>query len=244
MRGRVVTVVPDGITWRAPAVLHRVFPPCLSCGAVGTTRQGQTLATRLEAQRDYSRRAISASSSAHHDVAPLLFFLSFAVPSSFSPPSSSIHRMLTFAAGPSRIDGLPLRRFRRPRRRRAQLADTLRRRDADHPERDVHDRRRGRARVHGAGADYAGMDPHAPPQSCFMISVDLHTHASFQCMLPEFFVVVCAPKSDPSIDIFRLTDPPGLQTVLKCMSKQVFHPHPDVLIYTMRDVVLEIVDLR
>ncbi|KAF8157557.1 hypothetical protein K438DRAFT_1620897, partial [Mycena galopus ATCC 62051] len=91
-----------------------------------------------------------------------------------------------------------------------------------------------------------------PSQSCFMSSVDLHTHASFQCMLPESFAVVCAPKSDPSFGIFRLTDPPGLQTVLKCTAKQAFHPHPDVPIYTdadkghvqMRDAALEIVDLR
>ncbi|KAF7335557.1 MPN domain-containing protein [Mycena venus] len=116
-----------------------------------------------------------------------------------------------------------------------------------------------------------------PSQSCFMSSVDLHTHASFQCMLPESFAVVCAPKSDPKyvlafslhsyldifpfgvdsllprlFGIFRLTDPPGLQTVLKCTAKQAFHPHPDVPIYTdadkghvqMRDAALEIVDLR
>ncbi|KAJ7137448.1 hypothetical protein C8R43DRAFT_1020284 [Mycena crocata] len=91
-----------------------------------------------------------------------------------------------------------------------------------------------------------------PSQSCFMSSVDLHTHASFQRMLPESFAVVCAPKSDPNFGIFRLTDPPGLQTVLKCNAKQAFHPHPDVPIYTdadkghvqMRDATLEIVDLR
>ncbi|KAF7323792.1 MPN domain-containing protein [Mycena kentingensis (nom. inval.)] len=92
-----------------------------------------------------------------------------------------------------------------------------------------------------------------PSQSCFMSSVDLHTHASFQCMLPESFAVVCAPKSDPTFGIFRLTDPPGLKTVLNCTEKQAFHPHPDVPIYTdadkghvqMRDSApLEIVDLR
>ncbi|KAJ7693190.1 hypothetical protein B0H17DRAFT_1330545 [Mycena rosella] len=76
--------------------------------------------------------------------------------------------------------------------------------------------------------------------------------SSFQRMLPESFTVVCAPKSDPNFGIFRLTDPPGLQTVLKCTAKQAFHPHPDVPIYTdadrghvqMRDAALEIVDLR
>ncbi|KAJ7187543.1 Mov34-domain-containing protein [Mycena pura] len=91
-----------------------------------------------------------------------------------------------------------------------------------------------------------------PSQSCFMSSVDLHTHASFQRMLPESFAVVCAPKSDPTFGIFRLTDPPGLHTVLQCTEKQAFHPHPDVPIYTdadkghvlIRDAPLEIADLR
>ena len=36
-----------------------------------------------------------------------------------------------------------------------------------------------------------------PTQSCFMSSVDLHTHSGFQRMLPESFAVVCAPTSTP-----------------------------------------------
>ncbi|KIM82654.1 hypothetical protein PILCRDRAFT_70357 [Piloderma croceum F 1598] len=91
-----------------------------------------------------------------------------------------------------------------------------------------------------------------PSQSCFMSSVDLHTHSGFQRMLPESFAVVCAPKSTPNFGIFRLTDPPGLQTILDCNAKEAFHPHPDLPIYTdadkghvqMRDLPLEIVDLR
>ncbi|KAF8838710.1 hypothetical protein BDN67DRAFT_971096 [Paxillus ammoniavirescens] len=91
-----------------------------------------------------------------------------------------------------------------------------------------------------------------PSQSCFMSSVDLHTHSGFQRMLPESFAVVCAPKSTPNFGIFRLTDPPGLQTILNCHAKEAFHPHPDLPIYTdadkghvqMRDMSLEIVDLR
>ncbi|KAJ6484524.1 hypothetical protein DFH09DRAFT_1106486 [Mycena vulgaris] len=71
-------------------------------------------------------------------------------------------------------------------------------------------------------------------------------------LLAESFAVVCAPKSDPNFGLFRLPDPPGLQTVLKCTAKQAFYPHPDVPIYTdadrghvqMRDALLEIVDLR
>ncbi|KAG9310123.1 hypothetical protein JVU11DRAFT_9736 [Chiua virens] len=91
-----------------------------------------------------------------------------------------------------------------------------------------------------------------PSQSCFMSSVDLHTHSGFQRMLPESFAVVCAPKSTPNFGIFRLTDPPGLQTILGCRAKEAFHPHPDLPIYTdadkghvqMKDMPLEIVDLR
>lgn len=81
-----------------------------------------------------------------------------------------------------------------------------------------------------------------------MSSVDLHTHSGFQCMLPESFAVVCAPKSTPkshyslsysasltllhSFGIFRLTDPPGLKIILNCTAKEAFHPHPDEPIYT------------
>lgn len=87
-----------------------------------------------------------------------------------------------------------------------------------------------------------------------MSSVDLHTHSGFQRMLPESFAVVCAPKSNPkyvrpsalmvsprasgtqgiiSFGIFRLTDPPGLKTILECTAKEAFHPHPDLPIYTV-----------
>ncbi|KAK1223570.1 hypothetical protein PQX77_013557 [Marasmius sp. AFHP31] len=91
-----------------------------------------------------------------------------------------------------------------------------------------------------------------PTQSCFMSSVDLHTHCAFQIMLPESFAVVCAPKSNPNFGIFRLTDPPGLGLISSCKAKEAFHPHPDQPIYTdadkghvqMKDVALEIVDLR
>jgi len=74
-----------------------------------------------------------------------------------------------------------------------------------------------------------------PTQSCFMSSVDLHTHSGFQRMLPESFAVVCAPTSTPNFGIFRLTDPPGLQAILECTQKEAFHPHPPVPIYTDAD---------
>lgn len=37
-----------------------------------------------------------------------------------------------------------------------------------------------------------------PSQTCFMSSVDLHTHCSYQLMLPESIAIVCAPRFEPS----------------------------------------------
>lgn len=37
-----------------------------------------------------------------------------------------------------------------------------------------------------------------PTQTCFMSSVDLHTHCSYQLMLPESIAIVCAPRYEPS----------------------------------------------
>lgn len=64
-----------------------------------------------------------------------------------------------------------------------------------------------------------------PSQSCFMSSLDLHTHASYQITLPEAIAIVCAPNHDPSFGLFRLTDPPGLQTIVNCREPGLFHPH-------------------
>ena len=33
-----------------------------------------------------------------------------------------------------------------------------------------------------------------PTQTAFLSSVDLHTHCSYQLMLPEAIAIVCAPK--------------------------------------------------
>ncbi|GAB7361228.1 hypothetical protein MBLNU230_g1290t1 [Neophaeotheca triangularis] len=67
-----------------------------------------------------------------------------------------------------------------------------------------------------------------PTQTCFLSSRDLHTSSGYQIMLPEAIAVVCAPRSNPDWGCFRLTDPPGLQTVLKCEKRGLFHPHDDV----------------
>lgn len=78
-----------------------------------------------------------------------------------------------------------------------------------------------------------------------MSSLDLHTHASYQIMLAEAIAIVCSPNQDISFGIFRyaffssfffsfvrytdqfecrLTDPPGLETIMKCSNKGLFHP--------------------
>ncbi|KAG2192298.1 hypothetical protein INT47_008235 [Mucor saturninus] len=71
-----------------------------------------------------------------------------------------------------------------------------------------------------------------PTQSCFLSSVDLHTHCSYQLMLPEAIAIVCAPSQTPNFGIFRLTDPPGLDIISNCKATPAFHPHPDLPIYT------------
>jgi hypothetical protein len=37
-----------------------------------------------------------------------------------------------------------------------------------------------------------------------------------------------------SFGIFRLTDPPGLQTIIECQVTEAFHLHPERSIYTVR----------
>lgn len=71
-----------------------------------------------------------------------------------------------------------------------------------------------------------------PSQTCFMSSRDLHTHSGYQVMLPESIAIVCAPSKSPSWGIFRLTDPPGLKSILSCREQGLFHPHAETHIYT------------
>uniref|UniRef100_A0A673BQR0 STAM binding protein-like 1 n=1 Tax=Sphaeramia orbicularis TaxID=375764 RepID=A0A673BQR0_9TELE len=61
-----------------------------------------------------------------------------------------------------------------------------------------------------------------PTQTAFLSSVDLHTHCSYQLMLPEAVAIVCAPKHNDS-GVFRLTAP-GMCEVSSCRLKG-FHPH-------------------
>ncbi|XP_066047347.1 AMSH-like protease isoform X2 [Chamaea fasciata] len=61
-----------------------------------------------------------------------------------------------------------------------------------------------------------------PTQTAFLSSVDLHTHCSYQLMLPEAIAIVCSPKHNDT-GIFRLTNA-GMLEVSACRKKG-FHPH-------------------
>ncbi|KAJ6217159.1 hypothetical protein RDWZM_008316 [Blomia tropicalis] len=65
-----------------------------------------------------------------------------------------------------------------------------------------------------------------PTQRSFLSSVDLHTHAPYQKMLPEAIAIVVAPTSN-EICIYSLTDH-GLDYILQCRQTG-FHPHPNEL---------------
>ncbi|KAK4433882.1 AMSH-like ubiquitin thioesterase 3 [Sesamum alatum] len=64
-----------------------------------------------------------------------------------------------------------------------------------------------------------------PTQTCFMSSVDLHTHYSYQVMLPESIAIVMAPTDTSSPHgIFHLCDPAGVAVIRNCQQRG-FHPH-------------------
>ncbi|KAI4174536.1 MAG: hypothetical protein LQ343_002293 [Gyalolechia ehrenbergii] len=92
-----------------------------------------------------------------------------------------------------------------------------------------------------------------PTQTCFMSSRDLHTHCGYQVMMSESIAIVCAP-SKGDWGVFRLTDPPGMKSVLNCTQSGLFHPHAESNIYTdalrpghvyeARGLEFDVVDLR
>ncbi|MCJ1229098.1 hypothetical protein MMC12_005763 [Toensbergia leucococca] len=92
-----------------------------------------------------------------------------------------------------------------------------------------------------------------PTQTCFMSSRDLHTHCGYQVMMPESIAIVCAP-SKGKWGVFRLTDPPGMRSILDCTQTGLFHPHAESDIYTdalrpghvfeAKGLEFEVVDLR
>ncbi|CAM6081857.1 unnamed protein product [Calypogeia fissa] len=66
-----------------------------------------------------------------------------------------------------------------------------------------------------------------PSQKCFMSSIDLHTHYSYQVMLPEAVAIVMAPTdSSRKFGIFRLAEPNGIKVIQSC-DQRGFHPHSE-----------------
>ncbi|KAJ4713415.1 AMSH-like ubiquitin thioesterase 1 [Melia azedarach] len=94
-----------------------------------------------------------------------------------------------------------------------------------------------------------------PTQSCFMSSIDVHTHYSYQIMLPEAVAIVMAPRDTTrKHGIFRLTTPGGMSVIRQCQQRG-FHPHdppPDggPIYKTCTDVYMnpnlnfDVIDLR
>ncbi|XP_062927703.1 AMSH-like protease isoform X1 [Mobula hypostoma] len=87
-----------------------------------------------------------------------------------------------------------------------------------------------------------------PTQTAFLSSVDLHTHCSYQLMLPESIAIICAPKHDETA-AFRLT-PAGMLEVSSCRKKG-FHPHSKepALYQTCKHIIIKdmniiILDMR
>ncbi|KHN82587.1 STAM-binding protein-like A [Toxocara canis] len=63
-----------------------------------------------------------------------------------------------------------------------------------------------------------------PSQTAFLSSVDLHTHCSYQLMMPEAVAIVVAPKFN-EVGVFRLTER-GMNEISACRLSG-FHPHED-----------------
>ncbi|XP_062029497.1 AMSH-like ubiquitin thioesterase 1 [Rosa rugosa] len=94
-----------------------------------------------------------------------------------------------------------------------------------------------------------------PTQSCFMSSIDVHTHYSYQIMLPEAVAIVMAPRdSARTHGIFRLTTPGGMSVIRKCPQRG-FHSHdqpPDggpiyntcTDVYMSPNLKFDVIDLR
>ncbi|KAF8401362.1 hypothetical protein HHK36_012298 [Tetracentron sinense] len=94
-----------------------------------------------------------------------------------------------------------------------------------------------------------------PSQTCFMSSVDLHTHYSYQIMLPEAIAIVMAPTDASSPHgIFHLSDPGGVSLIRNCQQRG-FHPHEEPLdgspiyehcshVYMNPNLKFDVVDLR
>nr|XP_027192616.1 AMSH-like ubiquitin thioesterase 3 isoform X2 [Cicer arietinum] len=94
-----------------------------------------------------------------------------------------------------------------------------------------------------------------PSQTCFMSSVDLHTHYSYQIMLPEAIAIVMAPTDTTSPHgIFHLSDPGGVSVIRNCQQRG-FHPHEEPSdgspiyehcshVYMNANMKFDVIDLR
>ncbi|KAF6156994.1 hypothetical protein GIB67_039755 [Kingdonia uniflora] len=94
-----------------------------------------------------------------------------------------------------------------------------------------------------------------PSQTCFMSSVDLHTHYSYQIMLPEAVAIVMAPTDTSSPHgIFHLSDPGGVSVIRNC-EQRGFHPHEEPVdgnpiyehcshVYMNPSLNFDVIDLR
>ncbi|EMS47705.1 AMSH-like ubiquitin thiolesterase 3 [Triticum urartu] len=94
-----------------------------------------------------------------------------------------------------------------------------------------------------------------PTQTCFLSSIDLHNHYSYQVMLPEAIAIVMAPTDTTrKHGIFHLTDPGGMGVIHDCQETG-FHPHEEPLdgtsiyehcshVYMNPSVKFDMVDLR
>lgn len=94
-----------------------------------------------------------------------------------------------------------------------------------------------------------------PSQTCFLSSIDLHNHYSYQVMLPEAIAIVMAPTDTTrKHGIFHLTDPGGMGVIHDCQESG-FHPHEEPLdgtsiyehcshVYMNPNVKFDMVDLR
>ncbi len=74
---------------------------------------------------------------------------------------------------------------------------------------------------------------HATRVLCCCMCAEVDTEVPVSCLF-------CGTITDRlfslrSFGIFRLTDPPGLKTILECVATEAFHPHPERPIYTVRD---------
>ncbi|XP_047942382.1 AMSH-like ubiquitin thioesterase 1 [Salvia hispanica] len=93
-----------------------------------------------------------------------------------------------------------------------------------------------------------------PTQSCFMSSIDVHTHYSYQIMLPEAIAIVMAPRdTSRKHGIFRLTSG-GMTTIRHC-PRRGFHSHDPPSdgspiyrqctdVYMNPDLKFDVIDLR